>query len=258
MARPENADARPAAAHGTPACGPGAAARRRGDRSRPRRRPAGPRGRFVLWWVGGAAYAAFLALRVLRWTTRRMLSEAFDVLERLHRDERVIIAFWHDRLIGMALAFSTGRICVLTSWHRDGDLITRCVRRLGITAVRGSSTRGWAGGLRGLLEAHRAGSSIVIAADGPRGPRHRAKPGALQLARATGAEVVPVTFFASRCWRAGSWDRLAIPWPFARIAYVQGRGVRVARDASPAEVEAARAVLEAELERIAHVARTQV
>ena len=41
---------------------------------------------------------------------------------------------------------------MMNSIHRDGEIITRVIRRFGISAVRGSSTRGWMGGLKGMLE----------------------------------------------------------------------------------------------------------
>src|SRR5206468_2108301 len=85
-----------------------------------------------------------------------------------------------------------GTVNVMLSWHRDAEIAAQAMRHLGIRAVRGSATRGWLGGLRGLLAARARGEDIVIVPDGPRGPRHEAKDGALQLARATGLPLVVV------------------------------------------------------------------
>jgi hypothetical protein len=52
--------------------------------------------------------------------------------------------------------------------------------------------------------------------DGPKGPRHEAKMGAVLLARKTGNPVLPFTVTAARRWEAPSWDRLQIPLPFTR------------------------------------------
>jgi 3-deoxy-D-manno-octulosonic-acid transferase len=49
-----------------------------------------------------------------------------------------------------------------------------------------------------------------------------------------------------------------VPLPFARLAFVQGTGIRVARDASREEMEVARAHLETELERVGGLARERV
>jgi len=214
-----------------------------------------PLGRIESLWIGVVTYVAYLGVLLLRCTARLKLIGAEEARARVRAAEPIIVAFWHDSLLGMPLLYGGGPLFVMTSWHRDGEIAARCIGRLGMKAVRGSSTRGWAGALRGLVMASRGGCPIVVVPDGPLGPRHRAKPGAVQLARATGAEIVPIGFYASRAWRAHSWDRMLVPLPFARAVFVQGCGVKVRRDASAAELEEARTVLEAELERASEVAR---
>jgi hypothetical protein len=123
------------------------------------------------------------------------------------------------------------------------------LRRLGIGAVRGSSTRGFVGGWRGLLAAERRGEDIVIAPDGPRGPRHHAKDGVVHLAQATG---VPIVAFGAAAWpvrRLGSWDRMQVPRPFARVAIVASEPLFVARG-EETDLDAARAAVEAALGRV--------
>jgi lysophospholipid acyltransferase (LPLAT)-like uncharacterized protein len=109
------------------------------------------------------------------------------------------------------------RPVVWISWH-EGNLLTlavhqRILRRVGIAFVppglSGQVMRGWLEGLgiapvplaedarRGLglrqMEAAIAGGKdVLIAVDGPRGPRHSIARGALWLAGSTGAEVRPV------------------------------------------------------------------
>jgi lysophospholipid acyltransferase (LPLAT)-like uncharacterized protein len=138
----------------------------------------------------------------------------------------------------------------MNSRHRDGALITRAIEGLGIEVVRGSSTRGWVGGLRGLLAAHRSGRDLVVVPDGPRGPRCRAKTGVLQLARATGAPIFPVSNSARPAIVARrSWDWLSVPLPGARVVYVVEEPVWVPPDADGPELEDLRALLEIRLNR---------
>ena len=101
-----------------------------------------------------------------------------------------------------------------------------------------------------MLDAYRQGYDLVVIPDGPRGPRCRAKSGVIQLARATGAAIFPVTYSAA--WKAtvGSWDRLLVPFPFSRVLYVVGSPIRVPADATKEVVEAKRRELEAELNTI--------
>ena len=108
----------------------------------------------------------------------------------------------------------------LLSQHSDAEIAARALALFGIATVRGSSTRGWVGGVRGLLTARQRGEDVVIVPDGPRGPRREAKEGVVQLARTTG---MPLVAFGAAAWpvrRLHSWDRMQIPLPFSRVALV--------------------------------------
>lgn len=160
-----------------------------------------------------------------------------------------MLCFWHGRMVMMPFAYFGRGACIMNSRHRDGELISRAIRRMGIETVRGSSTRGWVGGMKGLLAANRRGRDVIVVPDGPRGPRCRAKTGALQLARATGAPIWPVSYAADRAKVVTrSWDRMLLPLPFSRVAYVSEAPIEVPSDAGADQVEALRLELEARLD----------
>lgn len=113
--------------------------------------------------------------------------------------QNVIIAFWHGRLFMMPHAYFGKRgITILVSQHRDGELVARAMQSFGIESVRGSTTRGWLGGVKGLLKSIRAGRDVAITPDGPKGPERRAQMGIVQIARTTGLPIIPMTFGASK------------------------------------------------------------
>jgi len=198
-------------------------------------------------WVVLAGWVIALGLRLLYRTLRVRF---VDHRRALHPEggEQLLVAFWHDALLLAPLIvtrFGWPRtVTVMLSWHRDAEIAAQVLRRIGIRAVRGSTTRGRLGGLRGLLAARARGEDIVIVPDGPRGPRHRAKEGAVQLARATGLPLVVIGAAAHPARRLGSWDRLLVPRPFARAAVVMSEPV-----ALPADKPEAVAALEAALAR---------
>jgi lysophospholipid acyltransferase (LPLAT)-like uncharacterized protein len=197
------------------------------------------------------AWLIAAVLMFLRSTTRKELLHDAGLYERWRAGERLIIAFWHEQLVLMpCFEWWPPRVCIMISQHRDGELIARAVRPLGIEAVRGSSTRGGRGALRQILVAYGEGASLAWTPDGPRGPRRVAKVGILQAARATGATIVPVAAAARRHRRLGSWDRMVVPWPGTRIVFSVGTPIAVPHDADPATIEAARDRLEGELERV--------
>jgi len=177
-----------------------------------------------------------IVLALLYRTLRVRWAAADDVLGRHARGERFVFACWHEHLVLLPIVLrrvpEPFRPRVLLSWHRDAEIGAQAARRFGVGAIRGSSTRGGVGALRGLLAAHRAGEDVVLIPDGPRGPRRSAKPGLVLVARSVDAPVVPVSFAAAPHRRLRSWDRMAIPLPFARVAIRFGAPVAVARDAT--------------------------
>ena len=131
-----------------------------------------------------------------------------------------VFAFWHESLLACAYRFRGMGIAILISRSFDGELIARTVERLGFLAVRGSSSRGGAAGLRGMAEAYESGRVCAFTADGPKGPRRVAKAGPVQLAQLVSAPWLGC-FHAepASAWRLRSWDRFAIPKPFTTVRF---------------------------------------
>ena len=131
-----------------------------------------------------------------------------------------VFAFWHCSMLTCAHRFRNLDIAILISRSFDGELIARTVELLGFLAVRGSSSRGGAAGLRGMQEAYAAGHRCAFTADGPRGPARVAKAGPVQLAGLTGATWIGAYHAQpSRAWYLKSWDRFMIPKPFSTVTF---------------------------------------
>jgi lysophospholipid acyltransferase (LPLAT)-like uncharacterized protein len=131
-----------------------------------------------------------------------------------------IFAFWHCALLTCAHRFRDLDIAILISHSFDGELIARTVELLGFRAVRGSSTRGGAGALRGMQQAYEEGHRCAFTADGPKGPARIAKTGPVQLAELTGATWIGAFHGEpSRAWHLKSWDSFTIPKPFATVTF---------------------------------------
>jgi hypothetical protein len=155
----------------------------------------------------GAALIRGLA-RSMRYTTG-----GHQAVDALYREGRhIILAFWHSQQLMIPIGYRGTGSHVLISRHGDGEIIARIIARFGHQTVRGSSTRGGAGALRALIKLGRSGQDVVVTPDGPKGPRHVAKPGVVQLAKATGLPIVPLAFACSKknSSRAGiaTWSRI--------------------------------------------------
>jgi lysophospholipid acyltransferase (LPLAT)-like uncharacterized protein len=147
----------------------------------------------------------------------------------------VIVCFWHAKiaLSPAAWDFERGQEPrALISQSADGEVIARAIGKLGIPAIRGSSTKkthrgrmkekGGAEAFRELLRWVKAGNCIAITPDGPRGPARQMAEGAILIARLTRAPVLMMGLAARPAIVMDTWDRGLIPLPFARGAIVWG------------------------------------
>jgi lysophospholipid acyltransferase (LPLAT)-like uncharacterized protein len=196
---------------------------------------------------------AFLVSLLIRlvgctWRFRVIDEEHFDRARRL--SPRSIFVFWHGRMLPLAYGYRNRSIQVLASEHRDGELMGWTIRYLGFGHVRGSSTRGGARAIREMIAKLEEGYDLGITVDGPKGPKYTVKPGPLEMAKLSGAPLVPATTSSSSHWVAASWDAFEFPKPFAKVLVRFGPPVSVPRDAGPEELEECRRKIERILREI--------
>jgi lysophospholipid acyltransferase (LPLAT)-like uncharacterized protein len=158
----------------------------------------------------------------------RALAATWRVRERgvEHRralgDAPFIYVLWHSRILPLLFHHRNQGIVLLISRHRDGGYLADLGERWGYRSVRGSSKRGGAAGLLGIVRELEGGAVVAITPDGPQGPAEKVKPGAVAAAQHAGVPLVPLAATASRAWWTQSWDRFCIPKPFARVDIVYG------------------------------------
>ncbi len=151
-----------------------------------------------------------------------------------------VFSIWHGQLLPLLWHHRHQGISILVSEHKDGELIARFAESIGYGTIRGSSSRGAAGALLGLVRALGEGTEVGITPDGPRGPACSYAPGAAVAASKAGALVLPLAAHADRAWRLNSWDRFMIPRPFARVTLAYGDPVRLPDDARAAAADTPR------------------
>jgi lysophospholipid acyltransferase (LPLAT)-like uncharacterized protein len=158
-----------------------------------------------------------------------------------------VLVGWHGEQLGLLVAHRHVQMRVLVSRSRDGELAAGTLRRLGVGAVRGSTSSGGLAALREGVRSLESGVSVAVLADGPRGPRHHAAPGAAALSSLSGRPLVCLRASPSRAIRLGSWDRFEIPLPFTAITVYAKVLPPVGRGRS--EVEAGRQAIEVAMRR---------
>jgi lysophospholipid acyltransferase (LPLAT)-like uncharacterized protein len=147
-----------------------------------------------------------------------------------------ILMFWHNRLtLGaevVSLYGSAFRYAAVISNSRDGELLAAVVDSHAplIRTVRvAHNARSQA--LREIIQSLKVERTILLVTpDGPRGPRYEVKAGSIVAAKAASAQIVPMSWAASRFWQLNTWDRILLPKPFSNIVIAFGSPIKVDRD----------------------------
>jgi len=157
------------------------------------------------------------ALMRLLWFSYR---KRYHFIDPLILDQCIAVT-WHGELLISPQVYRAFRhhqaTAAIISQHFNGELIARVLGFFRIKGLRGSSKRGAKSVLLHAIKAIKAGETIMITPDGPRGPRHTMSDGAVALALRSKLPIMVVNYQPNRYWELGSWDRFMIPKPFATL-----------------------------------------
>lgn len=155
------------------------------------------------------------AAKALRLASRLVRTKAIGV-EQTTRGP-CGIAHWHGDELALIPRFGHIGPTILVSHSKDGAIMAKGATVLGYRVTRGSSTRGAVGGLLALIKAVREGHAVVLAVDGPQGPRGVCKPGIIRVVQKAGVPLFPVGVAGSnRFVFKKSWNQAYLPLPFSR------------------------------------------
>jgi lysophospholipid acyltransferase (LPLAT)-like uncharacterized protein len=197
----------------------------------------------IIIWLG------YWAIRLIGPTLR--VSISFEEGAQQTLGQRPLIgSFWHSCIIPATYICRDLGVRVMSSNSYDGEYMGRIIHKFGFVAVKGSSSRNAVRALLGLRRALQDGWTVAFTLDGPRGPRHKVKPGPVALARSSG---VPLTMFhaaVDKAWVLNSWDRMMIPVPFSRVLLRFGKLIPVPEDANDEDIAHYTDELQAALDRV--------
>lgn len=151
-----------------------------------------------------------------------------------------IYAMWHADQFGVYGVTNKNTTSILISNSFDGDLVAYAVEGLGFKTVRGSAgKRGAIESSLKMVELLNEGESVALMVDGPNGPLHTVKNGAVRLAKMSGAPIVPMGWYCKQ-WNfvnLPSWDKMTAPIGDCDIVNLYGEPIYVPKDL-PQEKEA--------------------
>jgi hypothetical protein len=174
----------------------------------------------------------------------------------------IIYAHWHRYAQFYFFHAGRKRHVMMISPKTGGEFGARCMDRVGVLTVRGSSTklskegkpryRGGKEALSAMVELVREeGFHAGITGDGPRGPALALKAGAIHLARLTGSPILVLSAAARPHLRLPGWDRMWMPLPFSKIILFFSGPFYVPQDADEGRLEDLRVQLEAHMRGMA-------
>ncbi|MFH0948848.1 MAG: lysophospholipid acyltransferase family protein [Elusimicrobiota bacterium] len=170
-------------------------------------------GVFYIWLVG---------------KTSKIIVKNSQGYEKLSEEKKpVIYALWHGRQIPLVWSHRKKNIQILVSQSKDGEYISRITGKFGLGTVRGSSSKGGANALVGMIKKGKEGFSLAWTPDGPRGPLREVHPGVILAAQKTGLPIIPLASSAKRKYIVRHWDEFHIPYPFNKIAICHGEPIYI-------------------------------
>ena len=174
-------------------------------------------------------------------------------------EERPLVAsFWHSCIIPATYICRGLGVRVMSSYSYDGEYMGRIIQKFGYIAVKGSSSRNPVKALLGLRRALQDGWTVAFTLDGPRGPRHKVKPGPVGLGRSSGLPLTTFHVGVDKAWVLNSWDHMVIPKPFSRVLIRFGKLIQVPEDAEDRDLARYNDELQATLDRVCEFAEANV
>jgi len=159
-------------------------------------------------------------IRLYSSTFRITIENEEGWIDHIENGGRVLLCTWHQQFFSAIHHFRNYRKYkpgLMISRSFDGDLISGIANRTGWYTMRGSSSRGGRTALSGMIEKLNETGLAAHILDGPRGPAGVVKAGAIRLASAADAVIVPFYTSSENAWYFNSWDRFMLPKPFARV-----------------------------------------
>jgi len=203
--------------------------------------------RVLFWLATRLGWVLILALGHL--TRRRFVGRKhYDWLRE--NKKTFIYCIWHGKIFLASFLLRRQNVHAMVSLHTDGEMIAQTLHRLGFPTIRGSSTRGASRATIEMIRALKRGMICAIMPDGPKGPRHVLKPGAITIAQKSGAYLLPLTFACSKPFRFNSWDHFFVPLPFSQIAAIYGEPIAVPADLEDNEFEKLRLRVEGKMSEL--------
>lgn len=169
-------------------------------------------------------FLRFIGIKTARSLSNVLLStvkikiENREALENLlSRKQNFVVAFWHGSMVIGWYLHRNMNCSALVSKSKDGDVLAHILKKWNYKVVRGSSHIGGNEALSILLQLIENNYSLAITPDGPTGPIHKMKAGAVIAAKKANVPLLLTGIGCSKKIVLKSWDKFEIPYPFSTV-----------------------------------------
>ncbi len=166
-----------------------------------------------------AKILSYISLLICK-TLRYVVVNYHYPIELENKYGRMIYGIWHGRLLpGIYFQYNrkSRKIYTLVSPSKDGEIADVVLKVFKWKTIRGDTKYRTQEAYKELIEIVNQGNDIGIVADGPLGPRYKAKTGSVRLASETQTPLLPCNAGVTKAITFNSWDRLVFPLPFAKV-----------------------------------------
>ncbi len=165
--------------------------------------------------------------------------------ELLRQNIKPVFAMWHDQFLPCAYLHRNENVVAIASDSKDGDIVAYVFNRWKYNIVRGSTFKGGEKAtLKAIKTTKEVGTTLAITVDGPIGPRHSVRSGAIFIAKKLDQVVIVATIKPKRFKKFNSWDRFILPLPFTKIDVYYSKPIYLSADTSKECIENDRYKLE--------------
>lgn len=176
------------------------------------------------------AYSIKYLLKAILLTCRIQVN-GIEKFNEAASKRKCILALWHNRLTLVAEIMT--RYCpqfkyaAMVSNSKDAEALAIYAESFSVGRAIRVPHDARSESLMSMIRHLKYGKEvIVITPDGPRGPCYKVKPGIIYAAKETGANIIPMTWSANRCWTFNTWDKIMLPKPFSTITVTLGDSIQ--------------------------------
>ena len=158
----------------------------------------------------------WLTIKLLYGLNKFTVEGMENITNLSNKNRSFVMVSWHGKILSVFHYFANKNYIGLASLNKDAELIAQVGELVGYSFVRGSSSKGGAGAFNDMVRLLQiSGTKIIITPDGPQGPEHVPKPGAIRLAQKTGVPILPVIGHAKRSWVFKNWHNFYLSKPLS-------------------------------------------